>query len=103
MKILCVCNQGNNRSVQFAHILKYWKHDTIPIGIDTTTKETLKILYKWADVIICTDETQVIPAEYQKKYRLWNVGPDIYPRPFNKELRAKATTFLEENKDWLKN
>lgn len=58
MKILCVCDQGNNRSVQFAHLLKYWGHDTISVGIKTTSKETLDMLFKWADKIIVTEDDQ---------------------------------------------
>lgn len=97
MKVLCVCDQGNNRSVQFAHLLKYMKHDTIPVGLSTTSYETLKMLFDWADVIICTDDTQVIPSEYMHKYKLWNVGPDRFPRPFNHELLTIAKRFIAEN------
>jgi hypothetical protein len=38
MKILCVCDQGNNRSVHFAHNLKYWGNDCIPIGTETNSE-----------------------------------------------------------------
>lgn len=102
MKILCVCEQGNNRSVQIAHLLKYWAHDTIPIGLATTSQDTLKMLFDWADIIIRTEESQVIPSEYQPKVRLCDVGPDTYPRPFNPELYVKVKAFLAENKSWLK-
>lgn len=97
MKVLCVCDQGNNRSVQFAHLLKYLKHDTIPIGLRTTSDGTLKMLFEWADVIICTDDTQAVPDKYQAKYKLWNVGPDRYPRPFNHELLVMAKRIIAEN------
>lgn len=102
MRILCVCAHGNNRSVQFAHLLKYWGHDTIAIGLDTTTEETLEMLFKWADHIILTEAGQLIPDDYRSKVHMWNVGPDTYPRPFNPELHAKAKEFLEDNKSWLK-
>lgn len=102
MKILTVCDQGNNRSVQFAHLLKYWKHDVIPVGVTTNTLETLEMLYKWADVIILTDRVQNIPSEYEDKVKVFDVGADTYPRPFNPELLAKAKQYLEENKSWLK-
>lgn len=104
MKILTVCDQGNNRSVQFAHILKYWKHDTLPVGLDTTSAETLKMLFDWADIILLTEESQrfKLPIGYDSKIKVFDVGADNYPRPFNAELHAIAKRFLEENKFWLK-
>lgn len=102
VKILTVCDQGNNRSVQFSHLLKYWNHDVIPIGIATTSEETLLMLFDWADVIILTDSEQKIPQEYQDKVKLFDVGEDNYPRPFNPELYKKAKELLEKNKSWLK-
>lgn len=99
MKILTVCDQGINRSVQFAHLLKYLKHDTLPVGLKTTSAETLQMLYQWADVIILTEEKQLmeIPGDYHKKVKVWDVGPDNYPRPFNPELNAIARRFIKEN------
>jgi galactitol-specific phosphotransferase system IIB component len=102
MKILTVCDQGNNRSVQFAHLLKYWGNDCITAGLKTNSPETLDMLFQWADIIITTDDTQQIPEQYQAKVKLLDVGPDKYPRPFNPELNAMVKRILEENKLWLK-
>lgn len=102
MKILCVCDQGNNRSVHLAHLLKYWDHDTIPVGLATTSIETLEMLYNWADRILTTSFDQKVPGEFADKVKLIDIGPDIYPRPFNPELHAKVKQLLELNKDWLK-
>lgn len=96
MKILCVCDQGNNRAVHFSSILKYEGHETIPIGLATTSAETLEMLFQWADLILCTDTTQVIPPPYQTKYRLYNVGQDRYPRPFNRQLYLKVKKLLQQ-------
>lgn len=105
MKILCVCDIGNNRSVHFASQLKFWKHDTIAIGLDTTTQETLKMLYEWADIILLTENMQRLkmPEGYEAKIKFCDVGIDIYPRPYNAELLAKVRGYLEDNKSWLKN
>lgn len=99
MKILTVCDQGNNRSVQFAHLLKYkYKgSDTIPVGLSSHSKETLEMLFKWADVIILTDRVQKVPDEYKDKVKVWDVGEDRYPRPFNPELHQLARKLIEEN------
>jgi len=105
MKILTVCDQGNNRSVHLAHLLKYWNNDVLPVGLDTNSKETLEMLYKWADAIIVVEDAmrQVIPIEFIQKVKVWNVGEDVYSRPFNTQLHQKAKQYLEENKGWLKN
>jgi len=104
MKILTVCDQGNNRSVNFAHLLKYWNNDVIPIGLDTTSQETLEMLYDWADYIILTEAIQKykMPEEYNNKIKILDVGADNFPRPFNIELNSKVKRLLEENKSWLK-
>lgn len=104
MKILTVCENGNNRSVHFAHRLKYWGHDIIPIGVRTNSSETIKMLCEWADIIILTSSEPhiAVPSEYISKVRLFDVGPDIYKRPFNPELDTKVKQLLEDNKSWLK-
>lgn len=104
MKILCVCGKGINRSVHIASLLKWHKHDTIAIGLENTTQDTLKMLFDWADAIILTDAMQVyqMPNGYKEKVKLWNVGPDNYPRPYNKHLMAIIGKMIEQNKDWLK-
>ncbi len=107
MKLLILCDQGNNRSVQFAHLLKYWGNDCIAAGTETNSKETLKMLCNWADKIILTShliEGGVIELGSQPvgKIVVFDVGPDTYPRPFNPVLHAMAKHILEANKSWLK-
>lgn len=100
MKILTICDQGNNRSVQFAHLLKYkYKADVLSIGISNTSDETKNMLYQWADFIIVTEESLLyqLPASIRGKTRLWDVGEDKYPRPFNPELLEIAKRFIKEN------
>ena len=104
-KILCVCDLGNNRSVQFAHLLryKYQPCDTIPVGVEMHSKETLDMLYKWADIIIAVSDKVAfkIPVQFEAKVKIWDVGKrDIYPRPFNAELYRKAKQIIEDNKLW---
>lgn len=100
-KILCVCENGNNRSVQFAHLLryKYRPSDTIPVGTSMHSKETLDMLYDWADIIIVVEDKLVhkIPDEFMDKVKIWHVGEDHYPRPFNTELLVKARKLIEDN------
>lgn len=97
MKILTVCDQGNNRSVVLAHQLKYWGHDVIPVGLATNSQATLHMLYRWADRIIVTENgmKSKIPADFDPKIETWDVGPDTYPRPMNRELLDKVRKLME--------
>lgn len=106
MKILVVCDQGNNRSVMVAHHLKYWGHDVIAAGIKTNSPETLRILEEWADRIIITEAIQIealgdnnanSALRVARITQLWNIGPDHFPRPFNPELNAIVKRFTKEH------
>lgn len=99
--ILCVCEHGNNRSVTMAWLLKYVENfETLTAGVGYHTPETLKMLYEWADVITVPERKLVdmIPKEYMSKVKFYEIGEDIYPRPFNKELLSKAQRLMEEDK-----
>lgn len=100
MKILVVCDQGNNRSVMVAHHLKYWGHDVLTAGLKTNSLETIAMLYDWANRIILTEPQQMIATtdtDFLKKFQLWNIGPDHFPRPFNPELNAIVKRFTKEH------
>ena len=99
--ILCVCEHGNNRSVTMAWLLKYVENfETLTAGLGYHTPETLKMLFEWADIITVPEEKLlvIIPEEYKSKIRFYNIGEDRYPRPFNKELLAKARKLMEADK-----
>lgn len=105
MKILVVCDEGNNRSVTIAHHLKYWGHDVLSAGLSTNSEATLNELYEWADRILMTDFSQQLidtTGATQGKTQMWDVGPDAYPRPFNKKLLAKVRKLMEDHKDEYK-
>lgn len=102
MKILVLCDQGNNRSVTIAHQLKYWKHDVLSAGTSTNSIATLTLLADWADRIIYTEESQIDvlgPLNIKTPMQLWDIGPDIYPRPFNRELLAKVRKLIDLHRD----
>lgn len=98
--ILCICEHGNNRSVTMAHILKYVDNfETLTAGLAYHTPETLEMLFNWAEVIVVPEEKllNMIPEEYKHKVKFYNIGEDIYPRPFNKELYAKAKDLMDKD------
>jgi predicted protein tyrosine phosphatase len=99
--ILCVCEHGNNRSVTMAFLLKYVENfETLTAGLAYHSPETLKMLFEWADVITVPEDKllPLIPVEYKNKVKFYNIGPDIYPRPFNKELFRIAKDLMEKDK-----
>ena len=102
MKILVLCDEGNNRSVTVAHHLKYWGHDLLAAGIKKNSRATLQMLCDWAGRIIVTEQCQIAGLSYvvldDRKIQLWDIGPDVYKRPFNPELLAIVRRMMEEHK-----
>lgn len=96
MKVLVVCDQGNNRSVTIAGQLKYMGHDVLTAGLATNTPYTLNMLAIWADLVITTEAKQTIPG-VEDKTRLWDIGPDHYPRPYNKQLLTITRRLITEH------
>lgn len=98
IKVLTVCDKGINRSVVLASLLK-WDYDTISMGTITTEKDTAKMLFEWAEVIIVVTEglKLLIPKEYKDKVKVYDVGEDRFPRPFNLELVDYFKRYLEKD------
>ena len=102
-RILCLCDQGVNRSVTVAHQVKYLGHDVLSAGTKTNSLSTLRMLSGWADHIITTEpsHSEAIPTEHLSKVQCWDVGPDRFPRPFNRELLGVVRGFVEQNRGRL--
>lgn len=84
-----------------AHVLKYVENfETLTCGLEYHTPETLKMLFEWADVITVPEDKllALIPEEYKNKVKFYNIGEDVYPRPFNQVLYAKAKELMEADK-----
>ena len=90
MKIVVMCQQGNSRSVALAYLLKEMKHEAIAIGVLSTSRNTRKMFYDWADLIILViNEKRYkhwIPKEYHSKVKVWDVGPDIFFKGYSEDL-----------------
>src|SRR5215469_1024279 len=108
MRILILCDQGNNRSVVLASRLKYFGgkpyHDVLTAGFETNTVPTISMLGQmWAQKIIVTDKPQlsqihdILPRKYHDLVELWDIGPDTYPRPHNKSLLAIVSKLIEDH------
>ena len=81
MKILCVCQRGNVRSVAMAFLLKdiMGYNDTLSCGIETASPETFAMLANWADKIFVVAHQEVIrkvPKKWRKKTVAIDIGED---------------------------
>ena len=89
-KYLCICDYGQVRSVAMAWYIHGLNRDdgrinnlrfeAIPIGSVTSSKATMKMLKKWADVVI--DVRKWIPS-------------DTFGNPNNDELMEKVAKIWE--------
>ncbi len=87
LKILCVCHQGRVRSVTLANLLKWkFRHDILVAGSNSNYEETLLMLYRWADLIFVTDNRIWIDPNFTHKVVDFNVGPDRWLVPGNRDL-----------------
>lgn len=94
MKILCICEHGNVRSVALAYLIKtIYTHEAISIGSKNTSESTMFILYEWADKIIFLDKNLFNKyTKLEKKVynmQLLDVGEDIWHDPYHPNLIHK--------------
>lgn len=79
MKILTICQGGNSRSVAMAYVLKYrYEIDSLACSWEKNSKETLNMLFNWADYIFTmeTEFIKYIPDEFKHKVLSTDVGID---------------------------
>ena len=99
MKILCVCQRGNSRSVALAYIFKdRLNQDAIAMGIRTASDETKQMLYDWADSIILVDGkfANEMPIRHIGKTKVWDVGPDRYFLGFHPDLLRQYEEYVNK-------
>ena len=91
MKILCVCNKGNCRSVGTRYILnKRGYTNVIAIGGSNTEQSTLKDLYWWADKVLLAKPSHsrffsmiFVPDKIETQF---TIGEDNWGNPMSQEL-----------------
>lgn len=89
MRILCVCEQGNKRSVYTRFLLNY-KHEALSLGYKTNSKLTIKLLCEWADKILLAEPQMedYLPKEYHFKIdKRFTIGPDNFPPSITGKLK----------------
>jgi hypothetical protein len=81
MRVLCLCQKGNSRSVILAYLLrKLFKCEAIPAGMVSTSRSTRKMLYQWADriILVVPRYQHWIPEEFRDKLRVIDAGGDPF-------------------------
>lgn len=111
-RILIVCDEGLNRSQTIKGQIQYWGHDVLTVGRNRNTKHTIESLIHWSELVIAVDEDIVdwLTTETEALnlidgptcLQLWNIGPDKYPRPYNKELLDIVKTHIKQHEAELK-
>jgi galactitol-specific phosphotransferase system IIB component len=88
IKILCVCNKGECRSVGARMCLNERGYtNVIAIGVTNTSMKTLAMLWNWADLILLAKPTHnVFFPISDKVYTKFTIGEDRWQDPYNKEL-----------------
>lgn len=102
MRILCVCDHGCNRSVHIAHRLKFQGgHDTLAVGVQTASPETLRMLERWAELIILTDSEQARAfTDAATTTWVWSVR-DGFPRPFHPGQDKLVRRYIDDHRERL--
>lgn len=94
MRILCVCNGGNCRSVALAEVLKgQYGHEAVAIGTYWFSKASQVVLAGWADRIFVVEpleaklpepdltkwkDSPIWQGTYDSKRLIIPIGPDIW-------------------------
>lgn len=97
MNLLCICAYGHSRSVCLARLFHGMGYNAISIGYGTSGSG-LSVLTEWADYIMIVDQNASphIPQQHIHKCKNFDVGPDVWQNPYNKELRAKFELLVKE-------
>ena len=100
IKILCVCEQGINRSTGTKFCLNQRGYkNVIAMGISQTTPEMAKMLCDWADMILLAKpyHRQHLPDGNLPKIREdFTIGEDTFHKPITKELIAIVNPQLDK-------
>ena len=117
MRILCVCNHGNNRSGALARILKslngdchstetayrhkYSQIEALAIGAHCNTDETLRYLINWADKVVDLSDgdlgiQELLEILAKEKYIRKIIGSDVWGSPAHPELLSLLEPFAKE-------
>jgi len=91
VKILCVCREGNVRSVATKRRLNRRKYfNVVAVGIAASTPELKNMLCSWADIILIAEPHHIkgLPDIAAKKINNdFTIGADVWSNFNNPELQ----------------
>lgn len=101
MKFLTICEGGVVRSVCCATQLKLRGQDAVAASWRFNSPETLSMLMEWADYIVLMQpdmHSRLPQAKHfnKHKFRILNVGEDIWGDSFHPDLREMVEPVLDE-------
>ena len=97
MKMVCMCQGGNSRSVACAYLLKYeYGHDALSLSWEKNEQATKNMLFDWADIIIVMQERFLyyVPSQYFDKTAVVDVGEDVWCNGLHPALLEKCRGIL---------
>lgn len=90
IKILCVCNKGNVRSVATKYCLNLRGYNNvIAVGCTLVSTDTMKLLCDWADIILLAKYKHIllVPVKERRKVnKNFKIGEDTYGTPLDYAL-----------------
>src|SRR5690349_5407256 len=98
MKVVCMCQGGNSRSVAAAFVLKYgYNVDALSLSWEKNSVETKLMLFEWADriIIMQTCMKERVPQQYWNKLVILDVGEDVWCNGLHPALVAKVDEMLK--------
>jgi len=100
MRFLCVCQYGHSRSVCLTRVLHAKGYQAIAAGAHTSP-DAIHWNAMWADHIVLLQPhfISAVPNGCRDKVVVFDVGPDRWSNPYNKELYDILTKHVEE-KGW---
>ena len=116
MKVLCVCNSGNVRSVTLGRMLKKRGAEVLCCGVDKAYRyDTIHMLYNWADVVYAQKDSEPrlramlsLPTleiyssglESSKIDTRFDVRPDDWKYPEHPDLHRRIRDMLMSDEEW---
>ena len=98
IKILCVCNKGEVRSVATRHcLMKRGYRNVIAIGWYGMTDATLDMLGNWADIILVAKpyHAKYLASGREKVNKQFTLGEQIWDNPLHPDLHKLVNKQLD--------
>jgi hypothetical protein len=102
LKILCICQGGNCRSVGAGFILKLkYGHDVLSCGWQLNSPGTVKMLIDWADRVVVLQRDflhflRAVAHDIDSKAFIADVGEDRFGNPLHPELQELLAPMLDK-------